>query len=349
MANHQTNQIRIAPLTIGCPVRRFSVVNPLTPSYAGATMHRVQIDEHACEVGCLPRSTSTHELLLLSENPGQFCVVVPLEVGAIMNAWCDRRPESLEVERDLLHAFDLRYAWSLQREFPRGALIIKAPCEAIPGWWGIDRPATSGMARHDNAARRIVSELCQAIAALLSYSGTVPDSVLEHLVHAILGNLHTGLCECAMHPHPSKDRFAGWQEQRVRKYIAANLNNKIRLADVARSCGMSCSHFSKLFKNTIGVTLHQWIIDQRISEARRLLRDTSLGIAEIAVATGFADHAHLSRVFSRTTRTTPMAWRRVSRSAAPATPCFAGTEVRPAQILPGAASAHCATSPAAVR
>jgi AraC-like DNA-binding protein len=294
-----------------------SVVTPLTSSYAGAVMHRVHISGgHACEVGYLPRSTATHERLLLKAAPGQFCVVVPLKVGAILNAWCEQCPEPLAVERDVLHAFDLRYAWSLQRDFPRGGLIIKAACEAMSGWWGTERPVTRGAARYDNAVLTIVSDLCQAVAELLSCRGLAPESFVEHVVHAILGNLRMGLCECAMHPRLSKDRFAGWQEQRVRTYIASNLTNKIRLADVSRSCGMSSSHFSRLFKNTIGVTLHQWIIEQRISEARRLLRDTSTAIADIALATGFADQAHFSRVFSKTTRSTPMAWRRVSRADA---------------------------------
>jgi AraC-like DNA-binding protein len=290
------------------------VVEPLMPCYAGAITHRVRIsDQHACEVGCLSRRTATHERLLLRAAPGEFCIVVPLEVGAILNAWRDRCPEELERGRTLLHAFDLRYAWSLQHDFPRGALLIKAPCEAMTGWWGTERSATSGAGRQESSALTIVLKLCQAVAGLLRCGGPAPERVVEHLVQAIFGNLRLGLCDCATHPRPSKDRFAGWQEQRVRAYIAANLTNKLRLSDVSGNCGMSCSHFSRLFKNTFGITLHQWIIEQRISEARRLLRDTPTPIADIAVATGFADQAQFSRVFSRTTRTTPMSWRRESR------------------------------------
>jgi hypothetical protein len=51
-------------------------------------------------------------------------------------------------------------------------------------------------------------------------------------------------------------------------------------------------------------------MERRIEKAKQLLTDTTLSLAEIAMACGFADQSHFTRVFSRTTHASPGAWRR---------------------------------------
>jgi transcriptional regulator GlxA family with amidase domain len=53
---------------------------------------------------------------------------------------------------------------------------------------------------------------------------------------------------------------------------------------------------------------------QRVKHAKALLRETNMPIAEIAVACGFADQSHLTRVFSKAFRIGPAAWRRQWRT-----------------------------------
>jgi helix-turn-helix protein len=59
---------------------------------------------------------------------------------------------------------------------------------------------------------------------------------------------------------------------------------------------------------------HRWLMERRIEKAKQLLTDTTLSLAEIAIACGFADQSHFTRAFSRTAHSSPGAWRRYLRN-----------------------------------
>jgi len=101
-------------------------------------------------------------------------------------------------------------------------------------------------------------------------------------------------------------------DPRVRKaidYLGANLREPFELAKLARHCGASVSRLSYLFKRETGFSPRNYLEQQRMRHACQLLRLTSLGIAEIAVETGFADPFYFSNRFRRSERTSPSEFR----------------------------------------
>ena len=80
------------------------------------------------------------------------------------------------------------------------------------------------------------------------------------------------------------------------------------LADLAQDAGLSVRHLIRSFEAATGVTPHRYLTSIRIERARRLLR-SGTPPAEVAAATGFADQAHLTRVFRAAMGTTPGAYR----------------------------------------
>ena len=105
--------------------------------------------------------------------------------------------------------------------------------------------------------------------------------------------------------------LAPWQERRVKEIIEANLDGDISLTELARECGLSTSHFSRAFRRTMATTPHQWLLVCRIEMAKQLLRSGTSSLSEIALACGFADQSHFTRVFSRLSGISPGAWRRL--------------------------------------
>ncbi len=101
------------------------------------------------------------------------------------------------------------------------------------------------------------------------------------------------------------------QERRAKALIASNLSGDIGLADLARECGLSPSHFSRAFRQTVGVSPHRWVVQQRIMRARDLLRDSAMSLEDVASACGFFDQSHFTRSFSAHVGTTPGVWRRM--------------------------------------
>jgi AraC-like DNA-binding protein len=80
----------------------------------------------------------------------------------------------------------------------------------------------------------------------------------------------------------------------------------------SQTCGPSRGYFIRGFKKTTGKAPHQWILSQRVECARGLLMKTDMSLADVALACGFADQGHFTRVFFGATGLPPGAWRRAA-------------------------------------
>lgn len=80
--------------------------------------------------------------------------------------------------------------------------------------------------------------------------------------------------------------------------------------ELARECGVSTDHFTRLFKQVRGVTPREFILRQRVDAAKRLLLASSHSVRRIAELTGFSDIYHFSRQFKAHAGRSPMRFRR---------------------------------------
>jgi AraC family transcriptional regulator len=101
--------------------------------------------------------------------------------------------------------------------------------------------------------------------------------------------------------------------KRVDEIIEARLEGKLSVREIAGTLGLSTGFFNRAFKDAVGKTPHDYIVDRRISRARVLLRTRKLALAEIAAATGFSSHAHMTSQFCRRLGITPSALRELSQ------------------------------------
>lgn len=92
-------------------------------------------------------------------------------------------------------------------------------------------------------------------------------------------------------------------------YIGDNLQKDLTLAEMAGVAHMSPYHFSRLFKESTGLTPHRYVIERRVQRAEVLLGSSALPIAEIALLCGFANQSHLNRHFKRLLGVSPKALR----------------------------------------
>ncbi|MDY6938213.1 MAG: AraC family transcriptional regulator [Cyanobacteriota bacterium] len=96
----------------------------------------------------------------------------------------------------------------------------------------------------------------------------------------------------------------------VSEYIDANLDRGLKLADLAAVAGMSQFHFSRLFKQSMGMSPHQYILGQRVERAKPLLKHSKMAIAEIALQCGFNSQSHFGKYFREFTGVTPSQYRK---------------------------------------
>ena len=100
------------------------------------------------------------------------------------------------------------------------------------------------------------------------------------------------------------------QLKQVIDYMRANLSQDLSILDLATLTGMSKSHFSRSFKQSVGIAPYQYLVQQRVERAKRLLKQRSLPISDIALDCGFANQTHLTKVFRQMTGTTPKAYQK---------------------------------------
>ena len=106
-----------------------------------------------------------------------------------------------------------------------------------------------------------------------------------------------------------KGRLSPAQVRRVTDYIDSRLHERLNLESLAAVAGVGVWTFTRHFRESFGRTPHAYIIERRIARARRLLAQSGLPIKEVALACGFADQAHMTRVFQTHLHTTPAALR----------------------------------------
>lgn len=112
-----------------------------------------------------------------------------------------------------------------------------------------------------------------------------------------------------------KPGLAGLSRRQIallQDYLETYLSKSIRIGDLASLCGISVTAFSKRFRASTGMTPHQYLIQMRLKKAKQLLATGAMPIAEIAIACGFTDQAHLTNVFGRHTGLRPSTYRKMS-------------------------------------
>jgi transcriptional regulator GlxA family with amidase domain len=111
--------------------------------------------------------------------------------------------------------------------------------------------------------------------------------------------------------------LAAWQVRRAKELIDANLDGQLPLSHIAEACGLSTRHFARAFRQSTGVPPHRWLLSRRIDHAKGLMRDPAMSLAKVALACGFADQSHFTRMFTTLMGLSPGLWRRMQSREPP--------------------------------
>lgn len=93
-------------------------------------------------------------------------------------------------------------------------------------------------------------------------------------------------------------------------YIEEHLTEKIELAQVASHVNLSRTYASSIFREELGITMSEFIMNERMLEAKRMLIDTDLPVAEIAGRLAFCSQSYFTKNFTASEGMTPVEYRR---------------------------------------
>lgn len=199
---------------------------------------------------------------------------------------------------------------SLHLHIPRAALDDLADEADLPRVEALRTP--EGWHTRDP----IVDGMRPALLAALQRPAEVSQLLVDHLLLGLCAHLVQRYGGLAQPVRLRAGGLAPWQLRLARDFMAENIGRDLSLAEIARQCRLSVAHFSRAFKASTGTTPHGYLQACRVARARQLLARPDLTLAEIALACGFADQSHFTRVFAREAGETPGQWRRLQRQAA---------------------------------
>ena len=104
------------------------------------------------------------------------------------------------------------------------------------------------------------------------------------------------------------DGLASYKLRQTIDYIQSNLDKKLSLKTMAERVDIGRYYFATQFKQAMGVSPYQYVIEQRIAKAKQLLQKKQ-SLIEIAADCGFSSQSHFNKVFRQHTGTTPKAYR----------------------------------------
>jgi len=144
-------------------------------------------------------------------------------------------------------------------------------------------------------------ELEKPVPAGRIYAQTAAQMLAVHLLRHYLAE-----------PCPLPDLAGGLSQRQLSQlmeFIRAHLNHDLSLDHLADQVGFSPYHFARLFRQSTGESPHQFVLRQRLEHVQRLLRETDLPLAQVALESGFASQSHLNRLFKQRFGVTPRAYR----------------------------------------
>ena len=151
-----------------------------------------------------------------------------------------------------------------------------------------------------------------SLAAML-VSETLSEEPLEPLYGESLGIAIIAGLSASGQKLGQRSGLTPRQLKRVTDYIRQNAGEQLHLREMAALSGMSQSHFSRAFKISTGVPPYRWLLNLRVADSQKLLLDTNMPLAEIALASGFCEQSHFSRAFLAVAGMAPASWRKAHR------------------------------------
>ena len=136
------------------------------------------------------------------------------------------------------------------------------------------------------------------------------DYIRDMRINEKLGTLLTLLMEQSWHPESVTVSRKRMELIEIKNYLDEHYTERVTLDDLAERFFINKFYLSKIFKETYGITVNNYLISKRITRAKQLLRFTDMTVDEVGVAVGMGDANYFSRMFRKVEGSSPREYRK---------------------------------------
>jgi AraC family transcriptional regulator len=154
-----------------------------------------------------------------------------------------------------------------------------------------------------------LAHLCFACAEMLAERVRGKSERVAHLTRLIASYVVEKYTATATGKSETRGGLPVRQLRRVEDYVHERLADDISLESLAELVELSPFHFSRVFKQTTGMSPLQFVTRERITRAQQLIRETSRSLIEIGLDVGYKNPSHFAQVFRRVVGVTPTEFR----------------------------------------
>jgi AraC family transcriptional regulator len=154
-------------------------------------------------------------------------------------------------------------------------------------------------------AMSLLGELNEANALGRPYADSLATGLALQLIRRYSSLKDAQIGHGGMAPHRLRKAIG-----LIDHHLAEEEEGRVGLRSVAKEVGMSFFHFSRAFKQAMGMTPTNYIAERRIERAKALMEETDLPISEIALRSGFSSQSHFTTSFRRLSGVTPRSFRK---------------------------------------
>jgi AraC family transcriptional regulator len=259
------------------------------------------------------RQTSAEALFPVTDD---HCVVMNLGVAASISMNCNKRMVDGHMRSGELAIVPAGSSWTCRAqgsELPTMLLLYLKPlfvrsAAGDVSFAQIEFGLTPQIGFRDehicHVAMSLLHELNEANVVGRLYADSLATGLAIQLVrrNSALKNVHVG--HGGMAPHKLRRAIA-----LIDRRLSGEEDGRVALRAVARDVHLSYFHFSRCFKQSMGMTATNYIAERRIERAKKMLEETELPISEIALRAGFSSQSHFTTAFRKLAGATPKAFR----------------------------------------
>ena len=132
---------------------------------------------------------------------------------------------------------------------------------------------------------------------------------VEHLMNAMSVHLLKNYCTIQPKLKNYGDGLSSYKLRQAIDYINDNLDRNIKISDIGKQINISQYYFSRLFRESTGVSPYRYVIQQRVAKAKQLITQNQMTLNDIALECGFSSQTQMTLHFRKLTGLTPKKYR----------------------------------------